>query len=297
MARPPRDPDDDIACTRDGRIDPARLDVADKPERKRKRKARNRPEPSAELRSAEPAMEKRALARPHPPGVICEPAGFDEEHWTSPHSDRDLWTLQLAEAFGTRSEAVISTFMQQLERLCGKNIWDEDAHQWRLDEHEFSAAVAMVSTVRPKNEMEAALGAQMVAVHLLAMKCSARALKYDADTRSAAVAGKLARTFNDQLRVMQELKGKTRSTRQTFAIKKEVRQYVQYNDNRGGRENCGQPQATDGGGLRHARTCEPQERPALPSPGEVNEKVVLFPGDEERAVSSSRRAKSGGTKG
>ena len=240
MARAPRDPDDTQIRTRDGRLNPARLDVTAKPTRKRKE--RDRPEPNAELKAAAPTLERRALARPHPPGVISEPAGFDEEHWTAPHSDRELWTLQLAEAFGTRSKAVIVTFMGQLEKLCGKDVWDEQAQQWRLDEHEFSAALALVNSVRPANEMQAALAAQMVAVHLLGMKCAARALKYDGDTQTAAVAGKLARTFAMQLDTLQSLQGKKGSAKQTIKVVKTLRQEVHYHDHRGEGETVGRPQ-------------------------------------------------------
>ena len=80
--------------------------------------------------------------------------------------------------------AVINTFMRQLEKLCDLKMWDEEAGQWRLDEHEFSAAIAIVNATKPANELEAAHAAQMVAVHLLQMKCAARALKYDSDTSS-----------------------------------------------------------------------------------------------------------------
>jgi len=150
-----------------GRIDPAKLDAAAMP--KRKRRKRNRREPAPELRDWEKAAEARAHARPYPPGIMLEPAGFDQEHWTAPHNDPDLWTLQLAEAFGTRSMAVISTFMRQLEALCRPTDWDESARQWRLDEHEFSALLAIVNTAKPRNELEAAQVAQMVAVHLMTM--------------------------------------------------------------------------------------------------------------------------------
>ena len=142
----------------DGRIDPAKLDVTAKPRRKRRK--RDRPEPAAELRSLEKGARWRADARPYPPGIMLEAAGFDNEHWTAPHSDSDLWTLQLADAFGTRSHAVIATFLSQLEALCGNSHWDDEARQWRLDENQFSAALAVVNSVKPRNEMEAALAAQ-----------------------------------------------------------------------------------------------------------------------------------------
>jgi hypothetical protein len=34
------------------------------------------------------------------PSIMLEPAGFDQENWTSSRSDSGLWTLQLADAFG-----------------------------------------------------------------------------------------------------------------------------------------------------------------------------------------------------
>src|SRR3546814_20088714 len=86
------------------------------------------------------------------------PAGLDKEEWTTPHSDPALWTLQLADAFGTRSSAVISLFMSQLESLCGRGIWDEAAHQWRMQESEMSAILALVNAFRPKNEPEPKIG-------------------------------------------------------------------------------------------------------------------------------------------
>jgi hypothetical protein len=178
----PTDPN--AAIPHDGKLDPHKLDVAAKP--KVRWRARNRPEPDRELRDGMANAEARAFARPIPPGIMLEPAGFDEEHWTSPHSDVDLWQLQLADAFGTRSRAVVITFMGQLQALVSESHWDDEAKQWRLDENELSAVLAMVNTVKPRDEMEAALAAQMVAVHLLTMKLAARALKYGSEADDCA---------------------------------------------------------------------------------------------------------------
>ena len=247
----------------DGRIDPAKLDVAERPRRHRRK--RNRPEPAPELRKWEKAAEKRAFARNYPPGVMLEPGGLDTEEWTSPHSDPGLWELQLADAFGTRSQAVITTFLDQLESLCGRNLWDKDAKQWRLDENEFSAALAMVSTIRPRNEMEAALAAQMVAIHLLTMKVTARALEYDYDTRTAAAAAKLARTFTMQLEALQSLRGRKPTARQSIRVRKELHQHVHYH--RGEGENERQP---------HGPPAESNDgRAALPSPQPGGDAVPL----------------------
>ena len=194
-----------------------------------------------------------------------EPAGYDIEHWTSPHNDPDLWALQLADAFGTRSRAVISTFLAQLAGLCGETHWDDKAKQWRLDENEYSAALAIVNATKPRNEIEAALAAQMVAIHLLTMKVTARAIKYEYDTRTAAVAGKLARTFTMQLESLQRLRGRQKTTRQSIKVTKELHQHVHYH--RGTSETDGQPQATP------AQQFE--ELPALPSPDEARNVVPL----------------------
>ena len=182
--------DPDKPIPQGGQVNPSSLDITAKP--KRKRRARNRPKPTPELEAWSKAAETRARARPCPPGIILEPAGFDNEHWTSPHRDSDLWALQLADAFGTRSRAVISTFMAQLAALCRESHWDDAARQWRLDENEYSAALAMVNSIKPRNEMEAALAAQMAAIHLLQMKVAARAIKYEYETKTVAAAGKLA---------------------------------------------------------------------------------------------------------
>ena len=224
-----------------GRIDPKELDAAVRPNRKRK--LRNRPDPAPELQKWAKQAEARVLKRPYPPGVMMEPAGFDKEHHTAPHNDDSLWTLQLADAFGTRSRAVFVTFLHQLEGLCANRYWDDDARQWRLDEFEYSAALAIVNSVKPRNETEAALAAQMVAVHAMQMQLSARALKYDHDTRTAAVAGKLARTYIQQLEALQRMRRPNRTTKQVIKVSKELHQHVHYH--RGGGESAEQPHDAD----------------------------------------------------
>lgn len=222
-----------------GDIDPATADVANRP----RRTARDRPNPPAELNDWAVKAERRMFSRPIPPNIILEPAGFDKEEWTTPHSDPALWTLQLADAFGTRSSAVISLFMSQLESLCGRGIWDEGAHQWRMQESEMSAILALVNAFRPKNEPEAMLAAQMVATHLLTMKVGARALRYEYDTRTAASYAKLAKAFAMQTDAMQGLKGRKRTARQSIKVTRESHHHQHIHVHRGPEQNDGQSQA------------------------------------------------------
>ena len=260
-----------------GRIDPAKLDVAEKPRRRRRK--RNRPEPAPELRKWEKAAEQRAYARPYPPGIMLEPVGRDKQEWTAPHRDSDLWTLQLADAFGTRSQAVIATFMGQLEALCDQSYWDETTRQWRLDENQFSAALALVNNVKPRNEMEAALAAQMVAVHWLTMKIAARAITYDYDTRTAAAAGKLARTFTLQLEALQSLRGKCKTVKQSITVRKDLHQHVHYH-----RGEAGSDRQAHG-----PLTAPVDECAALRSPEPGGDAVPLSGDEGQGAMPDSRR--------
>jgi len=279
MTRPPRDPDDMNYHTSDGRMDVAKVDAAKRP--KRRRRNRKLPDVPPELRQWEKLADKRAHARPFPPGIILEPAGFDEERWTAPHSDLDLWTLQLADAFGTRSRAVITTFMRQLEALCGKSHWDDEAKQWRIDEHEFSAALAIVNAVKPRDEMEAALAAQMVALHLLTMKVAARAIRYEYDNQTSATAAKLARTFTMQMAELRAGRTKRQTARQSIKVRKELHQHVHYHDARGAGESNGQPH---GRATRAADKCA-----ALPCPDAGGESVPLSRTEGKDPVQTSRR--------
>lgn len=268
----------DKQAMQSGKVDPAKLDAAEPPSSKRKN--RERPEPAAELRDWKEGADKRAHARPYPPGIMLEPAGLDQEAWTPPHNDESLWTLQLADAFGTRSHSVIATFLRQLEALCGQDYWDDEAQQWRLDEQEFNAALAIVNSVQPLNEMEAAFAAQMVAVHLMTMKVSARALRYDCDTRTAATAARLAKTFTGQLEILQSMRGEKPETHQTITVKKELHQHVHYH--RGEEKSDGQP---------HERTATVvDQRPALPGSQSSGESLPLSSREGQDTLPNARRS-------
>jgi hypothetical protein len=232
----------DTLLPQDGVVRPAEMDLAARIERR----ADNLPEPPDELREWETAADRRMCNRPYPPNIILEPDGAGGTHWTAPHADGSLWILQLCDAFGTRSQAIVTTFLRQLQGLTNGRLWDEKAQDWRVDEIELSAMLAIINSLKPRNEMEACLAAQMVAVHLMQMKLSAHALKNPHDARTAAVAGKLARTFTGQIDAMQGLKGKRRTVKQTITVRKETHQHVHYHDHRGAGEGERQSHAPDG---------------------------------------------------
>lgn len=230
--------DDSARIAKGGDIDPATVDLADR----QARRARNRPATPPELRGWEDAAQRRMMRRPYPVNIMLEPAEIEgREHWTSPHDDPGLWTLQLAEALGTRSQAVLSTFVAHLEELVGATMWDAETERRRVNESEFSAMLSIINSQKPNDEMQAMLCAQMVAVHWLQMKVSARAIRYPYETKTVAAAGKLARTFVMQMDALQQAKGKRRTSRQTIKVTKEIHQHVHYHATQGAKETNANP--------------------------------------------------------
>ena len=259
-------------------IDPKRLHVGQGEQECRKQ--RELPDPPAYVKAEQAAALSRVKRRPLSPGVMLEPRRGDQPGWdvTSPHKDHDLWELQLADAFGTRSLSVMETFMRDLKALTRQD-WDTDARQWKANERELNAALAMVADHKPRNTAEAALLAQMVAVHWMQMRLSARALSGGAliYEKEAALAGKLARTYAMQLEALRSLRGGKRPTRQTIIVKKESSQHVHYHRHGGAGESGGECHATDGAG-------QPAAVPALPSPDEARRVVPITSRSRKGAV-------------
>jgi len=130
----------DTLLPQDGMTRPDEMDCATRLERR----SDNLPEPPEELRKWEAAADRRMCNRPYPPNIMLEEDGSGGTHLSSPHADGSFWILQLAEAFATRSQAVVTTFLRQLQGLGADRIWDEKAGAWRLDEVELSAMLAII---------------------------------------------------------------------------------------------------------------------------------------------------------
>jgi len=194
---------------------------------------------------------KRHLRRPATPPLEIT---IEKGRWWfgSPYAadDEDSWVALLFDAFATRSQATFRTFMCQLSELCS-NEWHEEQEAWHPAEDELITAVQIVRSTKPRNEAEACLAAQMVAVHLMQMKLSAQALKHSwAEPRTTAIAGKLARTYAMQLETMAKLKG--RGSRQRITVRKySQHEHKHIHLHQGGDENGNQPH-----GPREARTTE-----------------------------------------
>ena len=218
-------------------------------------------------------VRKRVLKRR--PSAMIEVDEVNGNPCMAPaHSDRAAWELQLLDAFGTRSPAVAKVFLDQLSRLCRPNPVDG---QPMLREDELNAMVSIVSGVRPTNEIQAALAAQMVAIHLLTMRAAVHALRNEEwlNPAMAAVTGKLARTFSQQCEALARLKGKV--GKQTIKVQYERHDHQHVHVGEGVAEIGGQALAPSRLPLGEHGT-----GPALPSPHANG-----------RALSGTRRERQG----
>jgi hypothetical protein len=175
---------------------------------------------------------QRNRRRPPNPGVVIkrDPEGYGFE---SLHRDEEAWMVQIADAFGTRSESTVRVFLGHLADLCTL-ARDENGNRYP-SELELNAALNIVSGVRPRNEVEAALAAQMVAVHFMTMRLAGSALSNGwIDPRTAAITGKLARTYAMQLDSLGRLRG--RVGKQTIKVRYERHEHRHVHVGEGGAE-------------------------------------------------------------
>lgn len=267
---------------------------------------RRTPKPAmpANLEPAASAAVTRHARRSVGPGVAVavEPNGGAAYVLASPHRDTAAWEAMVCDALGTRSASTAQTFLYQLTDLCTPD-WhptEDGQGEWRPDERQLNMILHMVAGIRPKNEMEAALAAQMVAVHMMQMRVSARALSGGCSIpEDTAIAGKLARTFVMQIDSLSRLKGRRSSSKQTITVRQEKHVHNHQHVHLEGEGAGNRDQSHDGGGgsrVRAGATGQPEGRASLPSSKQGGEVVPLRRGSGKEGVPVPRRT-SGGTEG
>lgn len=137
----------------------------------------------------------------------------------SPYEDADGWVTLLADAFGTNSRDTVETFIRQLTELTDSH-YDEDKKRYEPDHAALSAMISIVQALKPENAAEAAMAAQMCAVHLATMQNAFYAAK--GSERSAATLSRLSRTYAKQMETFAMLRGKGRHTEQKISVSKHV---------------------------------------------------------------------------
>jgi hypothetical protein len=127
-----------------------------------------------------------------PPRIKFSPHGFCIDH-----PDPELGAQLMANALGVADRDAMDGILRQLVRasVTGNS----------TDEVNLSFMIAMVKSIGPRDSVEAMLVAQMVSVHVMAMRCAQQLAGAEDVARHDAAAralGRLARTFPDQIEAL-----------------------------------------------------------------------------------------------
>ena len=139
-----------------------------------------------------------ALAAPDPTKAAAAPRiKLSSQGFSIDHPDPELGEQLMANALGVADREAMDGILRQLVRASVSGA--------SPDEVNLSFMISMVKSIRPRDSVEAMLVAQMVSVHVMAMRCAQHLASADdlAQHDSAARAlGRLARTFPAQIEAL-----------------------------------------------------------------------------------------------
>ena len=145
------------------------------------------------ITAADPARAAEA------PRIKLSPHGFSIEH-----SDPDLGEQLMASALGTTDREATDGLLRQLIRA--------SVSGGRPDEANLSFMISMIKGIKPRDAVEAMLVAQMVSVHVMAMRCAHHLANADDLARhdsAARALGRLTRTFPAQIEALQRYRSQS----------------------------------------------------------------------------------------
>lgn len=165
------------------------------------------PPSKAEAMVAQELLERRNR-RMKPPRLLFDKVG-DTLQIDFEGGDSKRAMLAMHSATGLRNTLAVDLLLEQLSRLAGADI--EQANPKRTNH-----AIAMLDELEPSDGQEAMLTAQMVAVHLAAMDCYARASlpgqTFAARELNLKHAGKLTRIYAEQVAALDRHRRKATQT-------------------------------------------------------------------------------------
>jgi hypothetical protein len=123
---------------------------------------------------------------------------------TAPHADAVGWENRLMNALGTSSYEFLNAELVRLLNL----FLDREG---RIDLQAGNAALAVIDGIKPQNEIEAMLAAQIAVTHALTMKFSARLYRGNIETiaqqdSAALTLSRLHRAFTTQLETLSNMR-------------------------------------------------------------------------------------------
>ena len=127
-----------------------------------------------------------------PPRIKLLSHGFSIDH-----PDPELGEQLMANALGVADRDAMDGILRQLVRA--------SVNGGKPDEVDLSFMIAMVRSIKPRDAVEAMLVAQMVSIHVMAMRCAyhlANAEDLARHESAARALGRLARTFPAQIEAL-----------------------------------------------------------------------------------------------
>src|SRR6266567_4684512 len=138
------------------------------------------------------------------------PHGFSIDH-----PDSELGEQLMADALGVADRDAMHGILRQLVKA--------SVNGERPDDVNLSFMISMVKSIKPRDSVEAMLVAQMVSVHVMAMRCAhhlANAEDIARQDSAGRALGRLARTFPAQIEALNRYRshGEPAITMQTVSI-------------------------------------------------------------------------------
>jgi hypothetical protein len=224
----------------------------------------------------EAAIESHA-ERPTRSGGKWERRSTGELGWGPSHSDAAGWFIQLKETFATTSTDFANEQVTSLEAAARRRGTAQGESAVALN-----AALALVGSIGPENELEAALAVQMAQVHNLSAEIMVMARtcqSIEAMQGYVTMATKLQRTFTSQIEALGRMRGKGQQTVRVEHVTVEPGGQAIVGDvhHYGAARTKEKPNGTDDAGTRASLPCPDPLGPAVP-----------IASDAERAVQDAR---------
>jgi hypothetical protein len=137
-------------------------------------KLAKRPPPNPVERAAIEKARKRTKARSPSIAMNIEDRGAAGRSLYADHSDEEGHQYRLADTFGSRSLQFVHSMLHGLGDATANHSLDYDFNPGRPNQVAFNAALAVISGVRPKDEIEAMLAAHMAVTNIVLLELVAR---------------------------------------------------------------------------------------------------------------------------
>jgi hypothetical protein len=137
-------------------------------------KLAKRPPPSPVERAEIKKARKRTKARAPRIAINIEDRGTAGRASYPDHCDEEGHRYRLVDTFGTRSLEFVSAMLNGLGIATADHLLDYDSSPGSANQVAFNAALAVISGVRPKDEIEAMLAAHMAVTNIALLELVAR---------------------------------------------------------------------------------------------------------------------------